>query len=146
MTLPLARRISKRGLSRQVKEDIGVKLGFRSGLESKVAADLDSRGVPYTFEEDRIGYTVDHTYTPDFKLANGIYVETKGYFSPADRGKHLAIKKQNPDKDIRFLFQNPNTKLSSRSKTTYATWCERHGFLYAKGPIPEEWIKEKPKT
>lgn len=144
MVLPVTRRTSKRGTSAP-SGDIGLRLGFRSGLEVKVAADLDARGVSFTFEEDKIGYTVDHTYTPDFKLPNGIYIETKGYFAPADRGKHLAIKKQNPSLDIRFLFQNPNTKLSSKSKTTYANWCAKHGFLYAKGTVPEEWIKEPPK-
>lgn len=142
--LPVAPKISK-PRSRPKTEDIGLRLGFRSGLEEKVAADLDSRGVPYTFEEDKIGYTVDHTYTPDFKLPNGIYIETKGYFAPSDRGKHLAVKKQHPDLDVRFVFQNPNTRLSSRSKTTYAGWCDKHGFKYAKGFVPEEWIRERPK-
>lgn len=140
--LPLTRRISKRPSSPKTAEDIGLRLGFRSGLEEKVAANLKERGVRFTFEEDKIPYTAEHTYTPDFKLSNGIYIETKGYFAPSDRGKHLAVKKQRPDLDIRFVFQNPNTRLSSRSKTTYADWCEKHDFLYAKGTVPEEWIRE----
>jgi len=144
MVLPVARRTSKSRF-RPKTEDIGLRLGFRSGLEEKVADDLKARGVSFTFEEDKIPYTVEHTYTPDFKLPNGIYIETKGYFAPSDRSKHLSVKKQHPHLDIRFVFQNPNTRLSSRSKTTYAQWCEKHGFLYAKGFIPEEWIREKPK-
>lgn len=142
--LPVARRTSKSRF-RPKTEDIGLRLGFRSGLEEKVADDLKSRGVSFTFEEDKIPYLVEHTYTPDFKLPNGIYVETKGYFAPSDRSKHIQVKKQHPHLDIRFVFQNPNTRLSSRSKTTYAEWCQKHGFQYAKGFIPEEWIREKPK-
>lgn len=141
MVLPVRLRTSKPHF-RLKTEDLGLRLGFRSGLEAKVAEDLKTRGVRFTFEEDKIPYTVEHTYTPDFKLPNGIYIETKGYFAPADRSKHLSVKKQYPDLDIRFVFQNPNTRLSSRSKTTYAQWCEKHGFLYAKGSIPEEWVRE----
>lgn len=141
--IPIHLRTSK--ARPKAKTEIGIRMGFRSGLEEKVAADLTSRGVSYTFEEDKIPYTVEHTYTPDFKLPSGIYIETKGYFAPADRGKHLAIKKQNPHLDIRFVFQNPNTKLSSRSKTTYAEWCTKHGFQFAKSFVPEEWLMEKKK-
>lgn len=33
------------------------------------------------------------------------------------------------------------------SQTTYAMWCEKYGFKYAKGPvIPQEWIDEAPRA
>ena len=41
----------------------------------------------------------------------------------------LAVKEQNPELDIRFVFQRNNT-LSKNSKTTYGAWCEKHGFPY----------------
>tara|TARA_S200002703_G_scaffold24130_1_gene20967 strand:+ start:3495 stop:3842 length:348 start_codon:yes stop_codon:yes gene_type:complete len=84
-------------------------------------------------------------YTPDFLLPNGIIIETKGRFTPADRMKHLAIQKQHPNLDIRFVFSNSNSKLRKGAKTTYADWCEKHGFLYADKDVPQEWIDEKKK-
>jgi hypothetical protein len=82
-------------------------------------------------------------YTPDFRLLrNGIIVETKGRFVTADRQKHLLIKAQHPNLDIRFVFDNPNARISKQSRTTYAMWCEKYGFRYAKKSIPQEWIDE----
>jgi hypothetical protein len=86
------------------------------------------------------------TYTPDFVLDNGIIIETKGRFIPSDRSKHLRIREQHPDLDIRFVFSNPNARLYKGSKSTYASWCEKYGFKYAKEKIPVEWIKERKGT
>ena len=87
-------------------------------------------------------------YTPDFVLTNsGIIVETKGRFMTDDRAKHLLLKAEHPHLDIRFVFSNPKQRISKASKTTYAMWCEKHGFKYAKGSIPIEWLREtKPNT
>ncbi|UOF81169.1 endodeoxyribonuclease I [Caudoviricetes sp.] len=124
-----------------------LKHGWRSGLEESVAADLDARDVRYEYEQLVIKYTPPaktRRYTPDFVLLdNGIIVETKGRFLTADRQKHLAIKSEHPRLDIRFVFSNPNARISKTSKTTYAMWCETHGFLYATKTIPDAWIKEK---
>lgn len=122
-----------------------LKHGFRSGLEEKVAKALKEQGIDPKYEEEKIVYTVPSrkaTYTPDFRLPNGIYVETKGRFVVADRQKHLFIKAQHPELDIRFVFSNSNAKISKTSKTTYAMWCEQHGFKYADKVIPQEWIDE----
>lgn len=81
-------------------------------------------------------------YTPDFPLPNGIIIETKGRFVTADRQKHLLVKAQHPDKDIRFVFSNANAKISKQSKTTYAMWCDKNGFKYANKSVPPAWIKE----
>jgi hypothetical protein len=123
----------------------GIKHGWRSGLEEKVAAQLDAAGVSYDYEAKVINFTAPakkRKYTPDFELANGIIVETKGRFVTADRLKHLMVKEQHPDLDIRFVFSNPNARISKTSGTTYAMWCDKHGFKYARLYIPEEWINE----
>ena len=121
------------------------KYGYRSGLEHKVAQSLDDQGFEYLYEKVKIEWEdlAYRTYTPDFVLNNGIIIETKGMFTAADRRKHLAIKKQHPNLDIRFVFENSRRKLSKGAKSTYATWCERNKFLYADRVIPEEWLKEK---
>jgi len=119
-----------------------IKHGYRSGLEERVSKELSEAGVKYEYETQKIKYRVeeDRTYTPDFILPNGIIVETKGRFTIADRKKHLLIQKQRPELDIRFVFQTSRAKLYKGSKSTYAQWCEKHGFLYADKSIPEEWL------
>ena len=117
---------------------------YRSGLEEKVAKDLTSKSIAFGYENIKVEYLVSETrkYTPDFTLPNGIIVETKGRFTTYDRKKHLLIQKQHPKLDIRFVFSNPNSKLYKGSKSTYASWCEKNNFLYAKKLIPKEWINE----
>jgi len=123
-----------------------LKAGFRSGLEQDNAKHLQAHKTPFKYEEAKIRYVSrPHTYKPDFELWNGIFIETKGRFMPCDRTKHLLLKEQHPELDIRFVFSNSNTKLSKRSKATYADWCNKHGFKYADGLVPVEWMKEKPK-
>ena len=60
--------------------------------------------------------------------------------------KHLAIKKQHPNLDIRFIFSNSKQKLRKGAKSTYAEWCIKHKFRYYDKIIPEEWLKEKGKN
>lgn len=126
----------------------GIREGYRSGLEDEVAEQLRLLGIPVEYESVRIRFEQPaklRTYTPDFILPNGIIIETKGRFTSEDRQKHLLIKDQYPMLDIRFIFSNPNQKLNKRSRTTYAMWCEKNGFLYAARLIPEAWLKEPPK-
>lgn len=121
--------------------------GKRSGLETAVAADLSSKGVEFKGEKDLKAIEYRNLkvkkYHPDFQLPNGIIIESKGWFKTCDRTKHLCIKFQHPELDIRFVFSNPNAKLNSKSKTTYALWCSVHGFKYAKGLVPQAWIDER---
>lgn len=124
-----------------------IAAGYRSGLEEKVGAQLQSQGVEAEYEPFKIEYEAPatlHKYTPDYVLPNGIIIETKGRFMAADRKKHLLIQKQYPGLDVRFVFSNPNAKLRKGSPTSYADWCNKNSFLYAAKHIPDEWIKEKP--
>jgi hypothetical protein len=119
--------------------------GYRSGLEEKIAKDLEELEVSFRYEnkKDIIAYTTPptpHKYTPDFVIPNGIIIETKGIFSAADRKKHLLIKQQHPDKDIRFVFNRSKSFLTKAKSSTYASWCEKHGFMFADKSIPEEWL------
>lgn len=118
---------------------------YRSGLEKEVTAFLRERQKKVRYEElviewEDLRY---RTYTPDFMLDNGIIIETKGMFDSEDRRKHLEVKKQHPTLDIRFVFSNANAKLYKGSKTTYADWCDKNGFLWAHRVIPEDWLKQE---
>lgn len=119
--------------------------GYRSGLEVAVAKQLESAGIEFGYEAEKFYYTKPETrtfYRPDYILPNGIVIETKGIFTPADRKKHLLLQAQYPELDIRFVFSRSATRLSKASKTTYAAWCEKHGFKYADKRIPQEWLDE----
>lgn len=135
----------RKAFAPKTAEDVGLRHGFRSGLEEMNAKFLESKGIKVNFESFKIPYTVPETrrtYTPDFPLPNGIIVETKGKLEPKDRAKHLFIKLQHPELDIRFVFQRPNDKIVKGSKTTYAAWAEKHGFKWAVKIIPEAWLYE----
>ena len=125
-----------------------IRKGYRSGLEDKAAEQILSAGLDVIYETDRVTYVIPERsakYTPDFKLPKQggfFYVETKGIWTVADRQKHLLIKEQHPDLDIRFVFSNCNNKLYKGSKSTYASYCEKHGFVFAHKTIPEEWLTE----
>lgn len=126
---------------------------FDSRFEGNVNASLEASGVPFALtNKDRAAALpyqrpVSH-YHPDFTVMGpdgsvAFLVEAKGRFLSEDRTKLLLVKQQNPGTDIRLLFYRPTDKLSKSSATTYAGWCEKHGFPWAKGPnIPEEWINE----
>ena len=117
---------------------------YRSGLEEEAAAFLKTRQKKVEYEKLKIEWEdlKYRTYTPDFELDNGIIIETKGIFSPADRRKHLEIQKQHPNLDIRFVFSNAQAKLYKGAKSRYSDWCEQKGFKWAHRVIPEEWLLE----
>jgi hypothetical protein len=120
---------------------------FRSELEKLNAKYLQKKRVKFEYETLKIEF-IDpriRKYTPDFILPNGIIVETKGWFKPHERNKHLWIKQIHPELDIRFVFSNPYQRLNKGAKMTYAGWCDRHGFIFAKKVIPHDWIKERKK-
>ena len=121
-----------------------IKNGYRSGLEDDIAKDLKDRGVEFEYEKLKVRWQLleNKTYTPDFKLPNGIIIESKGRFVQAVRKKHLIIQDQHPFLDIRFVFSNSKAKLYKGAKSTYGDWCNKHGFLYADKRIPDEWLTQ----
>jgi hypothetical protein len=121
---------------------------YRSGLEETLAGQLESAGIDAEYEAHKIAYVSpakSHKYTPDFRLPNGIFVETKGIFDSTDRAKHLLVKAQHPELDIRFVFTRSKAPISKGSKTTYADWCTKNGFLFADKVMPLSWAMESPR-
>lgn len=116
----------------------------RNKFEGKLKEQLEENNIDYMYESFKVEYTLTKNYLPDFAIkANNIIIEAKGVFDSDDRRKHLAIKEQHPDLDIRFVFLRDN-KLKRGAKMSYSDWCEYHGFKYAIGEIPEEWLQELP--
>ena len=127
----------------------GLIRGYRSGLESSLAEQIESIGLPPNYETHKMPYTkpeTKHVYTVDFALRKKdgdiMFIETKGRFTLEDRKKMVLIKEQYPHYDIRFIFTNSRGKINKGSKTTYAMWCDKKGFQYADKTIPDEWIAE----
>ena len=127
---------------------MAIKHGYRSGLEHNISIYLDTHKIKYDYECVKIEWEdlAYRTYTPDFVLPNGIIIESKGMFTAAERRKHLAIKRQHPNLDIRFVFENSRRKLRKGAKSTYGEWCDKYGFQCYTRIIPEEWLKEKGKN
>ena len=135
----MARKISKARAN-------AIKHGYRSGFEHTVSEQLTEAKVKFQYETTVIPYIkpqTSHTYTIDFTLPNGILVETKGRWVLEDRKKHLLIKKQHPELDIRLVFQNSKGKIRKGSKTTYADFCIKNDIAWADKAIPVEWYNEK---
>jgi len=110
----------------QARRD-AIKHGYRSGLEHKLSIYLDELKHKYLYEYTKIEWEdlSYRTYTPDFILNNGIIIETKGRFLAVDRRKHLAIKRQHPRLDIRFIFTNSKAKLRKGAKSSYGQWYDK---------------------
>ena len=122
---------------------------YRSGFEKSFRDYLDSNGISFSYESEKISFVEPakkRTYTPDFILPkkNGskMYIETKGRWTTADRMKIMCVVEQNPDKDIRILFQSDNP-IRKGSKTRYTDYARKIGVKCAVGDsLPSEWVKE----
>lgn len=113
---------------------------YRSGFEEKVALALQGAGVSFSYETLSLPYVLEKKYKPDFILPNGVILEVKGLWTGSDRTKHMKVREAHPDLDIRFVFMNAHNRLSKRSKTTYAQWCDKKGFKWCHKKIPKSWI------
>jgi len=133
------------------KEDLEIRKSsiYKSTLETKVARDY-LQNCLYEPKESRVKYTVPHEYRPDFVHPNqlDILLEVKGYLikGSADAQKYLAIIRDNPDKELVFIFSDPNKRAypgcKMRKDGTYLSlgeWCFKHKILYFKvEDIPTE--------
>ena len=137
-------------LKRITKGTVPKRERYRSGFEVKVKKSLESRGIDFKYESEKLAYIVPeskHIYTPDFivqtEVGATIYVEAKGNFTAADRKKMKLVIEQNPDRDIRMLFMR-NNKIQQKSKTTYGMWADKHNIKWAvssTGFVPDSWIR-----
>jgi predicted nuclease of restriction endonuclease-like RecB superfamily len=115
---------------------------FKSGLERVFSEKAKRVLLPFSYEPDRFKYVITSHYTPDFKIRNDVYIETKGYFSGANRARLLSFKEQYPHITIYLLFQRPENFIDNKTrKTTYGQWATKHGFEWAgiERPLPKQW-------
>ncbi len=136
---------------RKNNKNKGAQYKFKSKFEELVSSHLEEKERRASYEVDTLSYTqpeVQRKYKPDFKIADNVYIECKGIFSLDDRKKMLWVKEQHPEKTFYILFYNAYQKLRKGSSTTYADWCDKHGFIWADWfksgrSIPIEWFISK---
>lgn len=104
---------------------------FKSKLEKHFASLLIKHGLSADYEATTFQFAKIGHYTPDWRISPTLYVETKGYFSPANRGNLLSFREQHPDVEIFLVFSAPSNRLTSKSKTTYSAWADKHGFRWS---------------
>lgn len=115
---------------------------FKSGFERTLATQLTSSGVKWDYEAVKVPYTLDGTYNPDFRLIkSGILIEAKGLLDRESKRKMLAVKRQHPELDVRFVFMSVDKKIPG-SKQTHGEWAKKNGFPFAEIRVPEEWLNE----
>lgn len=114
----------------------------RNKFEQKIWDELTKLKISFKYESQKLQYKLEKQYVPDFSLDNGIIIESKGYFRQADRAKMVAVKKANPQLDIRFVFQKDKPCYGKRSKMMYSDWCKKYSFPYSIGSVPKSWFKQ----
>lgn len=117
---------------------------YKSKFEETTAQQIAAAGHDVRYEENIIRYVRPErksSYKPDFSF-DGFYIEAKGRFLVDDRTKHLLLKEQRPDVEVRFVFTNAHAKITG-TKTTYAQWCDKHGFKWAHKTVPADWLNKE---
>jgi len=118
-------------------------MNLKSGFERSFVANMKSRGIEFSYETLKIPYTLEGVYNPDFIISGfNFIVETKGLLDRESKRKMLAVKRQHPELDIRFVFMSANKKIPG-SKQTHGEWASKNGFMYAEQEIPQEWVVNK---
>lgn len=135
--------------------------GYRSGFEARVAEDLKKRGIPFEYEPTTfVLHVVDvgrlcnscgsndvarvSRYTPDFRLGNNRYVETKGRLTSKERRIILAFWEQvaKPNDLGYYVLLQRDNWMTKAKKQRYSDWLKRMGIPYAVGEkIPDEWTR-----
>lgn len=108
----------------------------RNKFETRIYRQLKRAKVNFEYESVKIPYILARHYIPDFILSTPtgkVYIETKGYLRPEDKAKMVAVKKLNPQLDIRILFY--------ARKEQYIKWAEKNGFRWAVDTIPKQWLE-----
>jgi hypothetical protein len=123
---------------------------YKNKFEYMTANHIRSRKLPFSYETEKLEYTLTKKYIPDFiletKSKHKIYIETKGNgrsWDSAVRAKMVAVKSEHPDLDIRILFWANGefgAKRKDGTRNTQLAWAEKNGFIAAVREIPNEWL------
>jgi hypothetical protein len=115
---------------------------YKSKFEERVRGMLPAS---VEYEPDKLKFKqpeATRTYIPDWKVKDGVYIETKGKLTPEDRKKMIWVKEQYPDYTFYIFFQNGRVKIRKGSKTSYGDWATKAGFEWSdlRDGLPESWL------
>ncbi len=124
---------------------------YKSKLEVEVAKLLHTARnkikpkFKFSYEPQSFEYVLEpRQYWPDFCIQRSdgslLFIEVKGYLDRDAQRKMLAVKECHPHSTFVFLFSK-NNPIRKGAKMRYSDWCEKHGFEYAIGEIPEKWLQ-----
>ena len=126
-----------------------VVVGYDSNWEYELHTGIFNQ---WTFHTEKIPYTVEHTYQPDFIKQIGdktILLEAKGRFwDHNEYNKYVWIAKALPeDTELVFLFADPEapmpqaTRRKDGTKRSHCEWASSKGFRwFSEDSIPDDWI------
>jgi len=131
----LFEQLPPRQRTRRIAREYSITLGYKSISEVRCAVAFKKHGISYQYEDLKLQYRLpEQNYIPDFRIqfkdGYNIFIEYKGKFTPKDRRKLLSVKECNPTIDLRLWFERSTNKLSSKAKSTYGEWADKHGFLW----------------
>lgn len=124
---------------------------YKNKFESVTGEFLKHKNIKFSYETERLPYTIKSSYVPDFiintKSNKKIYIETKGNGRSWDgsaRRKLVAVKSQHPDVDLRLVFWSDGKFGATRkdgTRQTQSGWAEKNGFKYSIRNIPDDWLQ-----
>lgn len=130
-----------------------VEKNLEAGYDSKWEYELHTSILKdWAIHVDKISYTVEHTYTPDFVRelnGNKILLEAKGRFwDSAEYSKYVWIAKTLPENtELVFLFANPQAPMPQAkrrkdgTRRSHAEWAEANNFKwYDETNLPADWV------
>ncbi len=121
---------------------------FKSSFEKDGFKLLSKSGWLYEDPTEKVKYTVNHSYQPDFTKKGKPLLEFKGRFKTREEAsKYIWIKKCNPNIELIFVFQNPDAEISfaykrkNGKRMTYAEWAVKNNFqYYTLATIPTKYL------
>lgn len=87
---------------------------FRSAWEANYARILNHLGVKWEYEPKMFQIDQFETYTPDFKLADGTFVEIKGWWTETSKRKIESFKTKYPDIKLQIITKTEYIALSKQ--------------------------------
>lgn len=120
------------------REEILKGTPYDSLLEKKLH-ETSLSGCRFHLKEDKLEYSVIHTYEPDFVCEKGgktYLIEVKGRFrDSSEASKYVWIRKVLPeDTELVFVWEKARTpfpfakKRKDGTKQTHAEWANKNGF------------------
>jgi hypothetical protein len=84
------------------RADLG-DIFFRSTWEANYARILNHLGIRWEYEPETFQVGEVETYTPDFKLVDGTFVEIKGWWTETSKRKIELFKTKYPDIKLQII-------------------------------------------